>query len=91
LEPENDIIESAATGDTQAFERVVHHYSASIIRCVGNMIGDQHSVEDVAQRVFLNLYRSFEKFDKTRGSFSPWIYRIARNAALNHLRDSRFH
>ena len=91
MDPENDTIESAAAGDAQAFEHVVNHYSASIIRYVGNMIGDQHSAEDVAQRVFLNLYPSFEKFDKTRGSFNAWIYRIARNAALNHLRDSRLH
>ncbi len=91
MDPENDTIELAAAGDLQAFERVVNHYSAAIVRYVRNMVGDQHAAEDVAQRVFLNLYRSFEQFDKTRGSFNAWIYRIARNAALNHLRDSRQH
>ncbi|MGI9472307.1 MAG: RNA polymerase sigma factor [Rubripirellula sp.] len=84
-------IGDAAKGDPQAFERIVHHYSLGIVRYVCNMIGDQHAAEDVAQRVFVNLYRSIKKFDVSRGSFNTWLYRIARNAALNHLRDNRPH
>lgn len=89
MESEIQIIDAAAEGDTVAFERIVERYSRPIYRYVRNVVGDGHAAEDVVQRVFINVYRSLNQFDSNRGRFSTWIYRIARNSALNHLRDNK--
>lgn len=89
MESEREIISAAIDGDQAAFEQVVKQYADQIFRYVRNLVGDQHAAEDVAQRVFLNVYRNLGQFDQRRGRFATWIYRIARNAALNHLRDTK--
>ena len=85
------MIDAARGGDPVAFERIVTGYSGPIVRYVRNVVGDQHAAEDLAQSVFLKVYRNLDRFDAARGKFSTWIYRIARNAALNHLRDHKHH
>lgn len=89
LDNEASIIEAARGGDSAAFEQLLKRYSIVVFRYVRNIVGDRHDAEDVAQRVWLNLHRNLDRFDPNRGTFSTWVYRIARNAALNHLRDHK--
>lgn len=89
LNDEQLIIDSAKSGDRDAFEQIVKSYQDRIVRYAHNIVGDSHAAEDVAQKAFINVFHYIDKYDHTKGRFSTWIYRIARNAALNHLRSVR--
>jgi RNA polymerase sigma-70 factor (ECF subfamily) len=89
LEVQQEIIDAVIAGDQAAFEGVVNQYADQIFRYVRNLVRDEHAAEDVAQRVFLSVYQNLRQFDPGRGKFGTWLFRIARNAALNHLRDSK--
>jgi RNA polymerase sigma-70 factor (ECF subfamily) len=89
LDSQQEIIAAVIDGDQTAFEQVVRAYADPIFRYVRMIVKDEHAAEDVAQRVFLSAYQNLHQFDSQRGKFSTWIYRIARNAALNHLRDNQ--
>ena len=89
LENEQQTIDAARDGDRAAFELIVRAYSGAIYQYVRNVIGDAHATEDVSQRVFMNVYGNLRRYDPGRGKFGTWIFRIARNAALNHLRDTK--
>jgi RNA polymerase sigma-70 factor (ECF subfamily) len=80
-------IAAAARGDHTAFDEIVRECTPPIYRYVCNLIGDQHAAEDIVQRVFVKLLSGMRQFDPERGSFSAWVYRIARNTTWNFARD----
>ncbi len=86
MEIEQEIIAAVLAGDSAAFEQIVRKCADPIYRYVRMIVKDEHAAEDVAQRVFLSVYQKLHQFDAAQGTFSTWAYRIARNAALNHLR-----
>ena len=75
-------------GDDSAFERLLERYHKQIINFIYRYIGDKTEAEDLAQNVFLNVYRSAKTYIP-KSKFSTWIYVIARNMALNELRRRR--
>lgn len=89
LNDEQPIIDSAKSGDRDAFEQIVGSYQDRVVRYAQNIVGDSHAAEDVAQRTFVNVFDHLQSYDPTKGRFSTWVYRIARNVALNHLRSVR--
>ena len=87
-DPENDIIARVKSGAADEFEHLVHRYQGALFRIVGNLV-DGSRVEDVVQDVFLAAFVNLHRFDPRRGSFRTWIYRIARNHALNAKKKRR--
>jgi RNA polymerase sigma-70 factor (ECF subfamily) len=85
---ENDIIERVKQGHRADFEHLVHRYQGPLFRIVGNLT-DQSMVEDLVQNIFLIAYAKIGDFDPRRGTFRAWIYRIARNQALNARKKKR--
>ena len=79
---ENEIIARVKAGDTSDFEHLVRWYQGPLFRIVGNLV-DGSMVEDLVQDVFLAAFEQIQGFDPQRGTFRSWIYRIARNRALN--------
>jgi RNA polymerase sigma-70 factor (ECF subfamily) len=79
------LIRAAATGDLAAFEKIVRAYQQHIWRFLRRFLGDAAAAEDVAQETFLSLYRSLPSFAH-QAKFSAWVFKIARNAALDELR-----
>ena len=73
-------------GDTQAFGVLVERYQAKMLRYARKFLLADSS-EDAVQEVFIKVYQNINSFD-TGQRFSPWIYRIAHNEFINHLKKS---
>jgi RNA polymerase sigma-70 factor (ECF subfamily) len=76
-------------GDADAFRELVERYQRAVINTIHRAIGDAWEAEDLAQRVFLQVYRSAKRYQPT-AKFTTWLFTITRNTILNeHRRRSR--
>jgi RNA polymerase sigma-70 factor, ECF subfamily len=75
-------------GDQSAFEYLVQKYRRPMVSFMYRMARNSAAAEDLAQEVFLRVYRSRETYEAS-AKFTTWLYRIATNLAVNHARDSR--
>ena len=75
-------------GNDSAFEYLVQKYRRPMLNFMYRMAHNSAAAEDLAQEVFLRVYRSRESYEAT-AKFSTWLYRIATNLAVNHARDTR--
>jgi len=75
-------------GDESAFEYLVQKYRRPMLGFMYRMARSTTVAEDLAQEVFLRVYRSREKYEAS-AKFTTWLYRIASNLAVNHARDTR--
>jgi RNA polymerase sigma-70 factor, ECF subfamily len=76
------------TGDQSAFDYLVQKYRRPIVSFMYRMARNAAAAEDLAQEVFLRVYRSRESYEAS-AKFTTWLYRIATNLAVNHARDTR--
>lgn len=77
-------------GDKAAFELLLDKYHNKIINFIYRFIREKTESEDLAQEVFLRVYRSAQDYTP-KAKFSTWIYKIAKNLALNELRKRKLH
>ena len=77
-----------ASGDDPAFDYLVEKYRRPMISFMYRMTHNQAVAEELAQEVFLRVYRSRENYEAS-AKFTTWLYRIATNLAVNHARDTR--
>lgn len=77
-------------GDKSAFESLLDKYHNKIINFIYRFIGDKTEAQDLAQEVFLRVYRFAQDYTP-KAKFSTWIYKIAKNLALNELRRKKLH
>ena len=75
-------------GDDSAFEYLVQKYRRPMVSFMFRMAHNNAAAEDLAQEVFLRVYRSRESYEAS-AKFTTWLYRIATNLAVNHARDTR--
>jgi RNA polymerase sigma-70 factor, ECF subfamily len=75
-------------GDQSAFDYLVQKYRRSMVSFMYRMARNAAAAEDLAQEVFLRVYRSRESYEAS-AKFTTWLYRIATNLAVNHARDTR--
>ncbi len=73
------------SGNAGAFETIVDRYQGRLLGFCRQMLGSTEDAEDVLQEVFVNAYRAMLG-DEREINLRPWLYRIARNRCLNHLR-----
>jgi RNA polymerase sigma-70 factor, ECF subfamily len=76
------------TGDQSAFDYLVQKYRRPMVSFMYRMSRNSAAAEDLAQEVFLRVYRSRESYEAS-AKFTTWLYRIATNLAVNHARDTR--
>jgi RNA polymerase sigma-70 factor (ECF subfamily) len=72
--------------DPGAFEELVELYQHRLVAVMNHLVGKAEEAEDLAQEVFLRVYRSRKKY-RPRSKFSTWLFTIANNLALNALRS----
>src|SRR6478672_13200236 len=80
-----DLVVSAAKGLEGGFEELVRRYQRPISGYVYRMVGDYESALDLTQEIFIKIYGSLSRY-RPEFKFSTWIYKIAHNSAVDHLR-----
>lgn len=74
--------------DPGAFEELVEKYQHRLVAVLHHVVGNAEEAEDLAQEVFLRIYRARKKY-RARSKFSTWLFTIANNLALNALRTKQ--
>jgi RNA polymerase sigma-70 factor (ECF subfamily) len=80
-----DLVTRAVSGREDGFEELVRRYQRPIAAYVYRMVGDYESALDLTQEVFIKVYNSLRRY-RSEFKFSTWIYKIAHNSAVDHLR-----
>jgi RNA polymerase sigma-70 factor (ECF subfamily) len=83
-----DVMLRVKAGDQAAFDYLVQKYRRPLISFMYRMARNAAVAEDLAQEVFLRVYRSRGSYEAS-AKFTTWLYRIATNLAVNHARDTR--
>jgi len=79
-------VEQVAQGDEAAFEALLDAHGDGVRRHIARMVRDPGAADDLTQETFLRVWTRAAQWDG-RGSFTGWLYRIATNLTLNHLRS----
>ncbi len=82
---DGELVQSALAGRESGFEELVRRYQRPIAAYVYRMVGDYDTALDLTQEVFIKVYNSLGRY-RSEYKFSTWIYKIAHNAAIDHLR-----
>jgi RNA polymerase sigma-70 factor (ECF subfamily) len=90
LDPKSDaaIMLRVADGDEASFNYLAAKYHRPMIHFLYRMVGNYAVAEELAQEVFLRVYRARSSY-RAEARFTTWLYRIATNLAVNHARDTR--
>src|SRR3954467_9181834 len=80
-----ELIAKAISGREDGFEELVRRYQRPITNYVFRMLNDYDASLDVTQEVFIKVYNSLQRYS-SEYKFSTWLYRIAHNAAIDHMR-----
>lgn len=89
-DPDAALMLRVKQGDTAAFEQLVEKYKQPVMNVVYRMLRDATEAEDVAQNVFVQVYKSASRYE-VASKFSTWLFTIARNLCLNELRRRSRH
>src|SRR6266581_8029181 len=85
LVADRELVASAVTGLEGGFEELVRRYQRPISGYVYRMVGDYEAALDLTQEIFIKVYGSLARY-RSEFKFSTWIYKIAHNSAVDHLR-----
>ena len=77
-------------GDTSAFEELIERHQTLVAGTVARMLGSNSDVEDIAQQVFIRVWKSARRY-VPRAKFTTWLLKITRNLVFNELRRSKRH
>lgn len=80
-----ELVANAARGLEGSFDELVNRYQRPISAFVYRMVGDYDAALDLTQEIFIKVYASLSRY-RPEFKFSTWIYKIAHNAAIDHLR-----
>src|SRR5256714_10217381 len=82
------LMELVARGDTAAFQTLIERHQALVVGTVARMLGSNSDVEDLAQQVFLRVWRSAGRY-VPRAKFTTWLLKITRNLVFNEMRRTK--
>ena len=82
---ESELVSRAAGGDSAAFQALVERHRSRVYRVAYQFSGNHADAEDIAQEVFIKVYRSLDRF-RQDAQLTSWLYRIVMNACIDHRR-----
>src|SRR5579884_1498806 len=88
LERDAELMLRVREGDSASFALLLERHRAPVIHFIYRMVLNQAVAEELAQEVFLRVYRSRETYEPT-AKFTTWLFRIATHLSLNWIRDGR--
>lgn len=86
---DDQIVARVLAGKTGEFRKLVEQYQHPVFRFARNVTGNSHDAEDITQEVFLAAFDHLAAFDSRRASLLTWLFAIARNRCVNHLKRRR--
>lgn len=84
------LMQLVGVGDTAAFQELVERHQALVAGTIGHMLGNNSDVEDLAQQVFIRVWKSAHRY-VARAKFTTWLLTITRNLVFNELRRRKRH
>ncbi|MGE5570270.1 MAG: RNA polymerase sigma factor [Rhodospirillales bacterium] len=88
IEPDAKLMLRVKEGDAASFELLLERHRTAVVHFLYRMVQSQAVAEELAQEVFLRVYRARASYEPT-AKFTTWLFRIALHLALNTLRDGR--
>jgi RNA polymerase sigma-70 factor, ECF subfamily len=85
---DTDLVGRILAGDEGLFEVLVRRYQTRVVAHVARMVGNRDDALDLAQEIFLKVFQALDRYN-AEYKFSTWLFRIAGNAAIDHLRKRR--
>jgi RNA polymerase sigma-70 factor (ECF subfamily) len=85
METDAQLVASALAGSQDAFRELVVRFERPVYSLIVRMVQDPATAEDLAQEAFVKAYRSLRSYDPSR-KLSSWLFKIAHNTAIDHLR-----
>jgi len=82
------LMQLVGRGDTTAFEELIERHQSLVTGTVARMLGSNSDVEDIAQQVFIRVWKSARRY-VPRAKFTTWLLKITRNLVFNELRRSK--
>jgi RNA polymerase sigma-70 factor (ECF subfamily) len=89
IDPDAELVRNAGAGDARAAEALVRRHLARMIALARRMLGDAAEAEDVAQEVFLRVWREAPRWRPGAAKFETWMHRVALNLCYDRLRRGR--
>ena len=83
------LVRRCVAGDAAAWEEIVHKYNRRIYNICYRFAGSADDAQDLAQEVFIKMYRTLNSYDVDRGAFMTWVTTITRNLLVDHFRKSK--
>ncbi|MCX5819250.1 MAG: sigma-70 family RNA polymerase sigma factor [Deltaproteobacteria bacterium] len=86
---DEELMARVARGDRRAFTSLVQRHQQHILNLIYRSLGDRAQAEDVAQEVFLRIWRAAEGYEP-KAKFTTWVYRIAVNLCLDAIKSAHY-
>lgn len=87
-DPDEDLVRQIGAGDKRAAAELMRRHLPRMVALASRMLGDRAEGEDVAQEVFLRVWKHAERWEPGRAKFETWMHRVAMNLCLDRLRKS---
>jgi RNA polymerase sigma-70 factor, ECF subfamily len=83
------LVRRCIAGDAEAWEDLVRQHSRRIYNICYRFTGSAENADDLAQEVFIKIYRTLSSFDSGKGAFTTWITTMTRNLLVDHFRKTK--
>ncbi|GAF02307.1 RNA polymerase sigma factor [Saccharicrinis fermentans] len=88
VQSDKELVNQILEGDIQSFETLVNEFKERVMNICYSYTNDLSDAEDISQEVFVEIFKSLRKF-KGESSLSTWVFRIASNKSLDHIRKQK--
>jgi len=85
------LVAAAKAGDAEAYGRIFDHYHEAVHRYIAARVRRPSDAEDLAQLVFVKALEALPRYEQRGVPFGGWLFRLARNVVIDHLRTNREH
>ena len=86
----NALVRRCVSGDAAAWQEIVQQYHRRIFNICYRFSGSADDAADLAQEVFIKMYRTLSTYDTTRASFMTWVTTVTRNLLVDHFRKGKY-